>query len=138
MTNSTKIENLFLKGNAVEDGKRGWFVGQFVPEIEGLRHQGDVELKWGIHPAGERRGSWAYYNKATSIPILIEGRFQLWVRGDGMREECFLEKPGDYVIINPGLRHDWAAVSDSVVLTVRFPSIAGDQFEESAVSDFSP
>ena len=47
----------FYFGNAVVDQVRdsGWFVGQFVPAELGLRHQNDVEVKWGIHPDGEKR-----------------------------------------------------------------------------------
>ena len=47
----------FYFGNAAMDQVRGsgWFVGQFVPAELGLRHQSDVEVKWGIHPDGEKR-----------------------------------------------------------------------------------
>ena len=40
----------FYFGNAKADQVRGggWFVGQFVPAELGLRHQTDVELKWGF------------------------------------------------------------------------------------------
>ena len=38
----------------------GWFVGHFVPPELGLRHQTDVELKWGIHRDGDKRSHpWA-------------------------------------------------------------------------------
>src|SRR5229473_1129268 len=39
----------FYFGNATVDQVRdsGWFVGQFVPAELGLRHQNDVEVKWG-------------------------------------------------------------------------------------------
>ena len=47
----------FYFGNAAVDQVRGtgWFVGQFVSPDQGLRHQTDVELKWAMHPDGERR-----------------------------------------------------------------------------------
>jgi hypothetical protein len=47
----------FYFGNANADQVRnsGWFVGQFVPPELGLRHQTDVELKWGVHTDGDKR-----------------------------------------------------------------------------------
>src|SRR5439155_15539593 len=50
-------ERSFYFGNAAVDQVRGtgWFVGQFVPPEMGLRHQTDLELKWAIHPDGDRR-----------------------------------------------------------------------------------
>src|SRR5712692_6904927 len=47
----------FYFGNAAVDQVRdsGWFVGQFVPAELGPRHQTDVELKWAMHPDGDRR-----------------------------------------------------------------------------------
>lgn len=118
----------FMRGNAVADGIRGWFVGQFVPQHEGLRHQDAVEIKWGVHPKGESRAPrWARCNSATTVSILVEGTFRLAVRGGDTFEETVLEAPGDYVIIAPGLEHSWEALSDSVVLSVRFPSLPDDQ-----------
>src|SRR5216683_7708007 len=65
----------FYFGNAVADQVRGsgWFVGQFVAAELGLRHQTDVEVKWGIHPDGEKRShAWASEH-ATTISVLIRG-----------------------------------------------------------------
>jgi len=47
----------FYFGNAAVDQVRGtgWFIGQFVPPELGPRHQTEVELKWAVHPKGERR-----------------------------------------------------------------------------------
>ena len=51
------MERSFYLGNAAVDQVRGtgWFLGQFVPPEMGLRHQTEVELKWAIHPDGDRR-----------------------------------------------------------------------------------
>src|SRR5438105_4864555 len=53
------VNGSFYFGNAAVDQVRGtgWFVGQFVPPEIGLRHQTDVELKWAIHPDGDRRAN---------------------------------------------------------------------------------
>jgi len=130
MSTRTRIKDGFLISNAIADQKRGWFVGQFVPEELGLRHQTDVEVKWGIHPLGEERPAWVHYKKSTTISVILEGQFLLHVSKDGIIEDHVLKTPGDYVIMAPGVRHSWKAITACVLLSVRFPSVAGDQFEE--------
>lgn len=118
----------FSFGNAITEAKRGWFVGQFVSEAEGLRRQVAVELKWGIHPKGEsRQPRWVRYRTATTISILVSGVFVLEVRAEDSARQVTLQEAGDYVIMAPGVEHTWEAVTDSVVLTVRFPSLPDDQ-----------
>ena len=42
-------------GNAAADGKenRGWLLGHFLEGSNGVRASDAVEVKWGIHPAGD-------------------------------------------------------------------------------------
>ena len=113
-------------GHAPADavGGSGWFLGQFVPPEAGLRHQTDVELKWGIHAAGERRpGGRVVYGVATTVSVLLRGTFRLVFHDAGEPRDVVLREPGDYVVFGPGLAHDWEAVTDCVVLSVRFPSV---------------
>ena len=115
----------FYFGNAKADQVRGsgWFVGQFVPAELGLRRQTDVELKWGIHPDGERRSRpWANQN-ATTISVLIEGCLRVTFHIDGTQQEVTLQTKGDYVAFGPEVVHSWEAVGDTIVLSVRFPSV---------------
>jgi hypothetical protein len=115
----------FYVGNAKADQVRGsgWFVGQFVRAEFGLRHQTDVELKWGIHPDGDKRSRpWANQN-GTTISVLIEGSLQVTFHVDGARQEVTLRMKGDYVIFGPEVAHSWEAVGDTIVLSVRFPSV---------------
>lgn len=116
-------------GNAVTDGERGWFVGQFVPPEGGLRRRDDFEMKWGVHRKGERKtGSWAVNAVSTTLTILIDGEgFNLRFRVAGVEREARLRKRGDYVIWDAGVAHTWHAPSDCIVLTVRCPSVAADQ-----------
>ena len=119
---------LFCTGNAITDGKHGWFIGQFVPIAGGLRHQDDVELKWGIHPKGESRPlGYSQYKAATTISVLLQGILCTRLELDGALREITLRRPGDYIIYGPGVTHTWEALEDCVVLTVRFPSIAADR-----------
>ncbi len=115
----------FYVGNAKADqvGDGGWFVGQFVPAELGLRRQTEVELKWGIHPDGEKRPEpWASQN-GTTISVLIEGGLKVTFHIDGSHQEVILRIKGDYVIFGPQVVHSWEVIGDTIVLSVRFPSV---------------
>ncbi len=107
-------------GNAAEDGRetRGWILGHFIGPPEGVRSNRDVEVKWGIHPAGEKRREWTADDQRTTLVLLIEGNFRVDLTGASIT----LEKQGDYAVWGPGTGHSWEAISDAVVVTVRWPS----------------
>src|SRR5215208_2022204 len=114
-------------GHAATDGDRyhGWFVGHFVePPADGRRSDA-VGVKWGVHPAGEARTGWAENAVATTLAILVRGRFRITF-ADG---EYLLAREGDYVLWPPGTPHHWRGEADSVVLTVRWPSRADDSHD---------
>ena len=106
-------------GNAGKDGgdHRGWIVGHFM-ETADVRESSDVEIKWGIHPAGEERSGWQEGETRTTLVMLIRGRFRI----DLPAANHVLEQEGDYALWGPGIDHSWRAEEDSVVLTVRWPS----------------
>jgi len=115
-----------LIGNAANDGLafRGWFVGHFVPAELGLRSSEAVEIKWGRHADGETRSDWAVSAVATSLSLVVRGRIRLYF-ADG--SEALLAEAGDYALWPPGTAHRWRIeADDTVVLTVRWPSRAGD------------
>ena len=119
----------FYFGNASLDQLRGtgWFVGQFIPPELGLRHQTDVELKWGVHKDGEKRSHpWANGN-ATTISVLIKGALQVTFQLNEVSQVAALRQPGDYVVFGPEIVHSWQAIGDTVVLSVRFPSVEVDR-----------
>jgi len=116
----------FYFGNAAVDQVRdtGWFIGQFVSPELGARHQTDVELKWAMHPDGDRRMHGAEANRnATTISVLIYGTLRTRFEIDGAPHVVTLQKQGDYVIFGPETVHSWEALGDTLVLSVRFPSI---------------
>lgn len=108
-------------GNAAEDGSgtRGWVLGHFIDPSEGVRSTKDVEVKWGVHPAGEKRAEWTTDDQRTTMLLLVEGNFRLHLT-EGTVD---LVKQGDYVVWGPGIDHSWEAITDSVVVTVRWPSV---------------
>ena len=83
------------------------------------RELGDVEIKWGVHEAGEERAEWTTGETRTSILILISGRFLQRLPD----REVELSKQGDYVMWGPGVVHAWKALERSVMMTVRWPSV---------------
>jgi len=115
----------FYFGNAELDQVRGsgWFVGQFVPPELGLRRQTDVEVKWGIHPDGDKRPvPWANRN-GTTISVLVEGQLRVTFHVDGTESEVTMRTKGDYVIFGPDVVHSWEATGHTIVLSIRFPSV---------------
>ncbi len=124
-------------GNAAEDSAqfRHWLVGDIASWTRsdgnpidlpraGLRNTKDVEIKWGIHPAGEARADgWVGSSGKRAVSILLRGRFNISFR-DGLNPaahtEVCLSRQGDYVLWGEQHEHDWRAVEDSLVLTVRW------------------
>ena len=107
-------------GNAFEDGGpyRGWIVGNFIEPADDVRNSSDVEIKWGVHKAGEERAEWTTGETRTSIMFLISGHFVQKLPD----REVDLAMPGDYVMWGPGVVHAWEALEDSTMLTVRWVS----------------
>jgi hypothetical protein len=107
-------------GNAEEDGRetRGWLLGHFIDPAKGVRSSKDVEVKWGIHRAGEKREAWTADDQRTTLVLLVSGKHRV----DLTEGSVCLERQGDYVVWGPGIDHCWEAVTDSVIVTVRWPS----------------
>jgi uncharacterized cupin superfamily protein len=123
------MEPSVVFGNAHVAGanRRGWFLGHFVdPSSDRLRSTSDLEVKWGMHTAGASRTEWSTNESATTLAILISGRFCLRFPD----QEVLLAREGDYAIWTPGTPHSWTAEEASTVLTVRWPSLPEDTIEE--------
>ena len=114
-------------GNASVEGasRWGWFLGHFITPTDDPRSTPLLEVKWGVHKAGDERTQWATNAEATTLSILINGRFRLQFP----EQEILLSREGDYVIWSPGVPHCWYAEVDSTVVSVRWPSKSGDSQE---------
>jgi hypothetical protein len=117
-------------GYADADGPehRGWLLGHFMPPGD-VRHTGAVEIKWGVHPRGERRAQWVTAETRTAVSILVSGRFRV----DLPDRSVVLDRPGAYVVFH-GVGHSWEAEEDSVVVFVRWPSADQDPAADSGPS----
>ena len=114
-------------GNADVEGanRSGWFLGHFVTPPDEPRSTSILEVKWSDHKAGDDRPQWAMNVEATTLSILIKGRF----RFQFPEQEFLLSREGDYVLWSPGVPHCWSAEFDSTVLTIRWPSKAEDSVQ---------
>lgn len=106
-------------GNASDDGAdhRGWMIGHFVDSAD-VRRSDEVEIKWGVHAAGEQRESWQETEHRTTVLLLIRGCFRINLAA----ASTVLTDEGDYAMWGPGIGHSWQAEQDSVVITIRWPS----------------
>lgn len=115
---------LYLTGNAEEDGSKnnhsGWFVGHFISPEYKLRFTRDVEVKWGIHQENEVRESPSLHKNGITLTLLISGSFVIFF--PDLDRIIKLQRSGDYVIFAPSVAHTWKALTDSVILTIRWPS----------------
>jgi hypothetical protein len=85
-----------------------------------VRHTGDVEIKWGVHPKGDKRPEWVTAETRTAAFFLVSGRFRI----DLPDRSVVLDAPGAYLVFSQ-LGHSWEAEEDSTVLGVRWPSVPG-------------
>jgi len=108
-------------GNAVEAGKssRGWILGHFMAGPHNPLHSDDVEVKWYTHARGETRAGWAPPITVKTLNVLIHGRFAVLFPD----REVVLQEQGDFVLFGPGVAHSFRSIEESLVLTVRWPSI---------------
>src|ERR1700722_15249179 len=98
---------------------RGWLLGHFMPATD-LRHSTDVEIKWGVHPAGDQRAQWVTKETRPALILLVRGRFRL----DFPDRSVLLDEPGSYVVFE-GIGHSWHAEEESVIVGIRWPSVPG-------------
>lgn len=113
-----------VTGNANQEAVRyrGWLIGHFITPAADPRATTAVEVKWGVHKAGEMKYTWAKSVEATTLSMLIRGRFRL----SFPNHDFVLSQEGDYLVWSPDVFHKWQAEQDSVILTVRWPSWPGD------------
>jgi hypothetical protein len=111
-----------LFGNAADASQntRGWFLGHFMPGADNPLRTPDLELKWYTHAKGETRADWAPGNPVKTLNILMRGHFVLLFPD----REVALKREGDFVLFGPDVPHAFRSEEESLVLTVRWPSLA--------------
>ena len=117
---SSAVADKIYVGNAANGtADRGWLLGHFMPPDD-PRNSDDVEIKWGVHSAGETRPGWVIDDPRSMLSVLVSGRFRI----DLPDRSVVLAEQGDYIVYH-GVNHTWEAEEASVVVSVRWPSLPG-------------
>lgn len=99
----------------LENFTRGWFVGDFSPNI--LQSK---ECEIGIKHYKKGECEERHFHKiATEITAIIKGRVQM----NGVIYES-----GDIVLIEPKQSTDFKALEKSITCVVKVPSVKNDKF----------
>ncbi|MCB7129153.1 MAG: hypothetical protein J3T61_06425 [Candidatus Brocadiales bacterium] len=112
------LEPFFGNAAQISAGHRGWFLGHFMEESGKPLHTRALEIKWGLHRKGETRADWDPEGSSTTLTLLIRGEFEVKFSD----RQFTLNEEGDFVLWGPGIPHTWAALDNSLILTVRWPS----------------
>jgi hypothetical protein len=70
------VADNWYAGNAAVDGDpyRGWLLGHFIDPNDGMRKTEALEIKWGVHPAGQQRADWNTDEPRTTLLLMIRGK----------------------------------------------------------------
>jgi len=107
--------------------KRGgnlWVMGHFM-EPDSPFCTNDLEIKWGLHHPGESKDSPVTNLQSKTLAVLVRGKISLKFPDEN--QEIVLENEGDYLYWDSGVRHSWSILEETLVITIRWPSIPNDQ-----------
>ena len=105
------------KVRRLDEMTRGWFVGDFDPSAF---RTPDCEVAVMRYAKGEREAR-HYHAVAAELTVVISG--QVMMEGDVHRE-------GEIVLLEPGDRTDFVALTDAVTVVVKLPSVRNDKFTD--------
>jgi hypothetical protein len=82
-------------------------MGHFVDPASGgsVRATDALEIKWGIHPAGQERPEWTADKRRSTLVLLVSGKFRV----DLTVGSVTMDRQGDYIVWGPGIDHSWQA-----------------------------
>ncbi len=92
----------------------GWFAGDFAPVAYSTK---DFEVAVKRYRAGDREPRHEH-RVAVEITVIVEGTVRMAGRTLGS---------GEIVVLEPGEATDFVAVTDSVTVCVKAPSVPGDK-----------
>jgi hypothetical protein len=111
----------FGNANVVGLPAGGWILGHFV-EQKSLRATEAIEIKWGMHNASEW-SHWKSQRGKKTITLLLSGKFAMQIRSGKRPKTITLSSPGDFVVWEDDNEHRWRAITDALVISVRWPSL---------------
>jgi hypothetical protein len=129
------MKNKIKKGNLNSEFKkniktRGWFIGSFLDKSS-LLSNNDLEIKWGVHKKGELYDKIRAVKHSKSLSILIRGK--IGIDFPDLNKKIILKKEGDYLYWSEKTFHTSKILEDSLVLTIRWPSLKDNLIEKEIV-----
>ncbi len=104
-----------MKKHHLDSMLGGWFIGDFVPTI---LPTSDFEVAVKYYSAGDLEASHAH-KIAREFTVIIEGEVK-------MNNQLY--KRGDIIEIEPGEYTDFEALTKTITLVVKTPSIKNDKY----------
>lgn len=117
-----------IQGNLEElaPKHKDWVLGHFMEEGSPFKTNA-FELKWDKLKAGEKKSSLGTQKTAKTLGILVYGKFEFGFPKD--RQKIILSKEGDYCFYDAGVTHSWRILEDCLLISIRWPSLPGDQVQ---------
>ena len=104
-----------MRKERLEDMFNGWFVGNFSPS---LYITNDVEVGIKTYEAGDYE-SYHFHKIATEITVIVSGEVK-------MSGNHYLA--GDMIVIEPGEKTDFLALTDVTTVVVKLPGANNDKY----------
>jgi len=76
-----------------------------------------------LHPGGDKRSHPRANQNGTTISVLIRGTLRVEFHTGDTPQLVTLAKEGDYVVYGPEVVHSWEAIGETLVVSIRFPSV---------------
>lgn len=106
-----------MKTFKLENMKKGWFVGDFIPTVYPTQ-QCEVAVK--RFRVGDRESE-HYHKLATEITVVVSGKVMMFNREWG---------PNDIVVAEPYDVTGFEALTDVVLAVVKIPGLLNDKYEK--------
>jgi hypothetical protein len=110
--------------NQNDPKRRGWFARHFMDEGSPFKTD-DFEMQWRKLKAGEEKPALGTQKVAKTIGILVYGKFEFNFPDEN--KKITLSKEGEFVFFDAGVTHSWKVHQDTLLISIRWPSIPGDQ-----------
>ena len=104
-----------MKTAHLDDMKKGWFVGNFVPT---LYKTNACEVAVKSYRKGDREAK-HYHRIATEITVIVEGSVRMFDT---------VYSAGDIVVVEPGDVTGFEALTDAVNAVVKLPGVNNDKY----------
>lgn len=99
----------------IKDMANGWFIGDFEPS---LLKTSVMEVAVKYYKAGEECEE-HYHKLATEYAVIVEGEAEVNEKRYGK---------GDILIIEPGVKMSFTAITDVAVVVVKVPGVKDDKY----------